>query len=116
MHEAAGPDANAWQSAAEVFRALSTPARLRILRRLSDAPACVHELVAELDLSQPLVSQHLKVLRQVHLVRGTRRGRETAYEVADHHVAHIVADAIEHITEARHPAQADPDPTEEHVP
>lgn len=123
MISAPDGDLEACESAAEVFKALSTPARLLILRRLTDAPACVHELVDELDLSQPLVSQHLKVLRQVHLVRGTRRGRETAYELADHHVAHIVADAIAHIAESRRPVgapddhpHAHPDQTEEHLP
>lgn len=113
---APGGDLKACEAAAEVFKALSTPARLLILRRLADAPACVHELVEELDLSQPLVSQHMKVLRQVHLVHGTRRGRETAYALADRHVAHIVADAIAHITESREPAGPDPEQTEEHIP
>lgn len=111
-------DQAACEAAAEVFKALSSPARLLILRRLTDAPACVHELVEEFDLSQPLVSQHLRVLRQVHLVRGTRRGRETAYELADHHVAHIVADALAHITEPHRPAAEPlvPGRTEEHQP
>jgi DNA-binding transcriptional ArsR family regulator len=85
--------------AAELFKALSAPTRLGILQRLNAGPACVHELVQDLGISQPLASQHLRVLRAADLVRGTRRGREIAYEVADHHVSHLVADALSHANE-----------------
>ena len=115
MISRARAELEACAAAAEVFKALSAPARLLILRRLADQPACVHELVDELDLSQPLVSQHLRVLRQVHLVRGTRRGRETAYELADQHVAHIVADAIAHISETGRTHADPPDPTDDPI-
>ncbi len=105
----------ACDAAAEVFKALSTPGRLLILCRLADAPACVHELVDELPMSQPLTSQHLRVLREAGLIRGTRRGREIVYATADAHVVHIVTDAIEHIAEQRRPG-ADPITEEEHSP
>ena len=55
---------------------------------------------SKLGAPQPLVSQHLRVLRGAGVVRGARRGREIAYSLVDDHVAHIVADAISHAGEA----------------
>ena len=74
-----------------------------------DYPAgvCVHELVEKLGAPQPLVSQHLRVLRGAGVVRGARRGREIAYSLVDEHVAHIVADAVTHARESRPTAPSD---------
>ena len=86
----------AFQAAGELLKVLAAPARLAIVMELADQPCFVHELVDRLGLSQPLVSQHLRVLRGARLVRVERKGREAAYSLADQHVAHIVADAIQH--------------------
>jgi len=59
----------------------------------------LHELVERLGMSQPLVSSHLRVLRGARLVGVERHGREAAYSLADQHVAHIVADAVQHSKE-----------------
>ena len=83
----------------ELFAALASPVRVRIIEQLVAGEACVHEIVDALGLPQPLVSQHLRVLRAGRLVSRTRRGREVAYELADDHVAHIVADALTHARE-----------------
>ncbi|MBP2436036.1 ArsR/SmtB family transcription factor [Microbacterium amylolyticum] len=53
--------------------------------------------------AQPLVSQHLRTLRQAGLVSPTRSGKEVTYEVADHHVTHVITDALTHV---REPADA----------
>ncbi len=97
------PSVEECEAAAELLRNLANPVRLAILSRLSAEPHCVHELVDELDLPQPLVSQHLRILRTAGLVVAERRGRETAYRMADEHVVHIVADAIVHAGEPRTP-------------
>lgn len=88
------------EAAAELLKALANPLRVGVVRELAAGPRCVHELVDALGVAQPLVSQHLRVLRQARLVVGRRRGREMAYELADDHVAHIVLDAIHHAEEA----------------
>ena len=62
----------------EVFVALSSPVRVAIIGHLDHEQACVHDLVRVPGLSQPQVSQHLRVLRPADLVIGTRRGREVA--------------------------------------
>ena len=103
-------------TACDLLRALGTPHRLAIVLELADGPRCVHELIDTLGISQSLTSQHLRVLRSTGLVVGVRRGKETAYSLADHHVAHIARDALAHGTESAQPVD-DPDTnTEEEHP
>ena len=89
------------EEAAELLKALASVHRLAMLVELQDGPRCVHELVEALGISQPLASQHLRVLRALHLVRAERRGRETVYSLGDEHIAHIVNDALVHARERR---------------
>ena len=86
-------------AAGDLLRVLAAPARLAIVVELANEPLQVNELVERLELSQPLVSQHLRVLRGARLVAVERRGREATYSLVDQHVAHIVADAIQHSRE-----------------
>ena len=60
-----------------VHKALADVNRLRIVRRLAEAEATVAELVAQVGLSQPLVSWHIGRLRAAGLVATKRSGRET---------------------------------------
>ncbi|NLA37521.1 MAG: helix-turn-helix transcriptional regulator [Actinobacteria bacterium] len=86
-------------AAADLLRALANPYRVRIVELIAAEPRCVHELVEALDAEQPLVSQHLRILRDAHLLTAQRRGREMVYSLADDHIAHIVGDAILHANE-----------------
>lgn len=88
-----------YEAAGELFRVLAAPVRLQIIEKLIDEPATVGELVAVTGQSQPLISQHLRVLRAANLIRAVVRGRERLYSLSDQHVAHIVADAIHHVDE-----------------
>ena len=84
-------------AASELLSALASPLRLSIVALLDEhGSRCVHELVDALGVAQPLVSQHLRVLRGARLVVGDRRHREVHYRLVDSHVGHIVRDAIEH--------------------
>jgi len=56
------------------FKALGEPTRLRIIRLLAQKELCVCELEEILNISQPRVSQHLKVLKQARLVKERRKG------------------------------------------
>ena len=89
----------AYEAAGELLRALAAPVRIAIVTELGAGPRCVHELVEVTGAPQPLVSQHLRVLRGAGVVRGERRGREIAYSLTDEHIGHIVADAITHARE-----------------
>jgi DNA-binding transcriptional ArsR family regulator len=101
-----GPDRFA--EAASLLRALANPVRLAIVDALEDGELCVHELVDALVaghpmVTQPLVSQHLRVLRSAGLIDGTRRGREVAYRISDTHVSSIARDAVSHAAELAPP-------------
>src|SRR4051794_55424 len=79
------------QAASELLAALSSPVRLSIVALLDEhGSRCVHELVDALGVPQPLVSQHLRVLRGAGLVAGSRRHREGDYRLVDGHGAHIL--------------------------
>jgi DNA-binding transcriptional ArsR family regulator len=86
-------------SAGELLRALAAPVRIAIVLQLRESERCVHELVDALGVPQPLVSQHLKILKAAGVVAGERSGREVLYRLADHHLAHIVVDAVAHASE-----------------
>lgn len=89
----------ALEAASDLLKALASPVRLGIVRELSQGGKYVHELVATLGVSQPLVSQHLRVLRNSKIVTTQRQAREIRYHLTDEHIAHIVLDAIRHAQE-----------------
>jgi DNA-binding transcriptional ArsR family regulator len=68
----------------EVYKALSDPTRLGLVKLLNDQEGalCVNALARELGVSQSAVSQHLRVLRQVGLVTGERRGSSVHYSLS----------------------------------
>ena len=75
-------DAHAFAEHAQRFKALSDPARVAIVNRLaSRREACVCELVSVLDLAQPTVSHHLRVLREAGLIEQERRGTWMYYRL-----------------------------------
>jgi DNA-binding transcriptional ArsR family regulator len=87
--------------AGDLLRALAAPVRIAIVLELRDSDRCVHELVATLEVAQPLISQHLRVLKTAGVVQGDRRGREVVYRLVDDHLAHIVVDAVAHVQEGK---------------
>ena len=95
------PSATALADAGDLLRALAAPVRIAIVLQLREADRCVHELVDALDVAQPLISQHLRVLKTAGVVQGERRGREVVYRLADDHLAHIVVDAVTHVQEGK---------------
>ena len=66
-----------------ICSALADPNRLLILYLLSEGPRNVTDIGTQLDLPQPTVSRHLRVLRERGLVETRREGTSVIYEVAD---------------------------------
>jgi DNA-binding transcriptional ArsR family regulator len=66
---------------ADAFNAVAEPRRRQILDALADGERSVGELVRQLDLPQPLVSKHLRVLREVGLVDVREQGRHRMYRI-----------------------------------
>jgi len=75
------PDNNRFKST--VFHALSDPIRLEIVEYLRDGEKCVCEIVPHLNLIQPLVSRHLKILKDAGLVRCRKDGTKRMYSIVD---------------------------------
>lgn len=68
--------------AAAIIAALDSPLRLEIIYLLAQREHYVHELVSQVHKSQPLVSQHLRVLKRSGIVDSERTGREVTYRLA----------------------------------
>jgi ArsR family transcriptional regulator len=70
-------DVNA--EAGSLLKLLGEPLRWEIVRRLADEDLCTCHLVADLDTAQPLISHHLRVLRQAGVVHPEQAGSFTYY-------------------------------------
>jgi DNA-binding transcriptional ArsR family regulator len=66
---------------AEFFKALGHPVRIRILEALIGGERSVQELQEALDLEQPIVSQHLAMLRAKNLVKAQKTGTTVRYTI-----------------------------------
>ena len=93
------PRRDVLDTAGDLLRALAAPVRIAIVLQLRESSRCVHELVDALGVPQPLVSQHLRILKAAGVVAGERSGREVLYRLVDHHLAHIVVAAVTHAGE-----------------
>ena len=78
------------QTVAFVAKSLSDENRLRILLCVNNGKKSVSSIVEELNLSQPLVSHHLKELRRSLLVKVERSGPFVFYEIADARILEIL--------------------------
>ena len=77
------------RAVAAYHKALADPTRLRLLQRLSDGPATVTDLIDYVDLSQPLVSWHLRRLRAAGIVDTRRSGREVICSISQEALDHF---------------------------
>ena len=89
-----------------VCPALGDPKRLLILYALDEGPMCVSELVEELQLPQPTVSRHLRVLRERSLVNTERQGTAIYYSLSDRRLLRAV-DLLRQVLQAQMAAEAD---------
>jgi ArsR family transcriptional regulator len=85
----------------EVFKALSDPTRLRLVRLLAEheGSLCVNALAHRLGVSQSAVSQHLRVLRQARLVEGERQGYHVHYSLDPARLERFRASVLETLGE-----------------
>ena len=73
--------ARVFELAAELFGILSTPMRLRILSALCDEEKSVSELLAEIETTQPNLSQHLNLLYRSGVLAKRKEGTQVIYRV-----------------------------------
>jgi ArsR family transcriptional regulator len=75
---------------ATVFHALADPIRLEIVTYLRQGERCVCEIVPHLNLIQPLVSRHLKILKDAGIVRCRKDGTKRMYSIVDPGIFNVV--------------------------
>ena len=81
---------------ADIFKALSSPVRLHILKLLKDGPQCVCKIIGELGTEQSNTSQHLAVLKGAGLVDSQKEGLKVIYSVKHPEILGVI-NAIEKI-------------------
>jgi len=84
---------------AELFHLLGDANRLRMALLCLDQERAVGEIAEALDLSQSLVSHHLRLLRAARILRAERRGKNVFYVAADAHVQSVLTDMAAHVGE-----------------
>ncbi|MGV8049583.1 MAG: ArsR/SmtB family transcription factor [Anaerolineaceae bacterium] len=84
---------------AELFKAFDDPTRLKIINALLLAEMCVCDISTLLNMTQPAISHHLKVLRQTQLVKYRRDGKIVYYSLDDDHIALLFQQGLAHVTE-----------------
>lgn len=84
---------------ADLFRLLGDATRLRIVLACLDTPIAVNDIASKLDLSNSLVSHHLRLLRAARIVKADRHGKQVFYVAADQHISSVLTDMLEHIAE-----------------
>lgn len=84
---------------ADIFQVLASNTRLRIVEALARRELCVCDLAGVVGVSQSAVSHHLRLLRQLRLVRYSKRGRMAFYRLDDDHVTTLLETGLEHVRE-----------------
>ncbi|MGV9199802.1 MAG: ArsR/SmtB family transcription factor [Promethearchaeia archaeon] len=75
------PKSDDFQKILSFCNALGNEDRLKILEILKEKDCCVCELEAALNKSQPTISHHLRILENIELIRGWKKGRFTHYDI-----------------------------------
>ena len=82
---------------AELFSALSDTSRIRIISLLMEGEMSVKSLAEGLKMTESAVSHQLRGLRQMHLVRARKLGRQVFYSLDDDHVSRLLSVGLDHV-------------------
>jgi len=83
---------------AELFKGFADPTRVHILcLLLTQEEMCVTDIAETVDVSQSAISHQLRLLKQMHLIKARREGKNMHYSLADDHVRTILQMGLEHV-------------------
>lgn len=82
------------QRASQLLKLLGDPTRLTMMKLLQSHECCVCEFVEIFKMSQPAISQHLRKLRDIELVKEERRGKWVFYSINENHEDYPFIQAI----------------------
>ncbi|MCL5074624.1 MAG: metalloregulator ArsR/SmtB family transcription factor [Chloroflexi bacterium] len=88
---------NVYFQLAETFRTLGDSSRAKIIYSLLQQELCVCALAAIVGLSEAAVSQHLRVLRNLRLVKSHREGKMVYYSLDDAHIRTLLNVCLDHL-------------------
>ncbi|MBE6660990.1 MAG: helix-turn-helix transcriptional regulator [Ruminococcaceae bacterium] len=84
---------------AELYRVFGDKTRVTILYTLTEDEKCVNDIATALNMTLSAVSHQLRILKQAHLVRYRRVGKNALYSLSDDHVRTILEQGLEHVRE-----------------
>lgn len=93
------PDREVLEHIAELFKGFADVTRVHILSLLVERELCVTDIADAVDLSQSAISHQLRILKQMHLIKFRREGKNILYSLADDHVKTILQMGLEHVLE-----------------
>ena len=93
------PDEEILYDLADLFKIFSDTTRVKILFALTTGEMSVNDLSDAATLSQSAVSHQLRILKQTHLVRFRRDGKQIIYSLSDDHVHTMLSQGMTHICE-----------------
>ena len=93
------PDEELLYDLADLFKVFSDTTRIKILYALMGRELCVADIAEATETSQSAVSHQLRTLKQAHLVKFRRDGRNILYSLADDHVYTMLNQGMSHICE-----------------
>ena len=91
------PDKETMERIGELFKGFADPTRVHILSLLQEQELCVTDIAAAVELSQSAISHQLSLLKQMHLIKFRREGKNLLYSLADDHVRTILEMGLEHV-------------------
>ena len=86
-----------YEALASIFQALADPSRAKVVYSLLNQELCTCDLAAIVGISASGVSQHLKVLRRLRLVRSRRDGKVVYHSLDDAHIQTLLTVCLEHV-------------------
>ena len=93
------PERDILEQIADLFKAFGDPTRVHILSLLLEGERCVSDIAQGVALSQSAISHQLRLLKQMHLIKYRREGKNILYSLADDHVRTILQMGLEHVME-----------------
>lgn len=93
------PNRETMEAIAELFKGFADTTRVQILSLLVRQELCVTEIAERVEISQSAISHQLRLLKQMHLIKFRREGKNILYSLADDHVLTILEMGLEHVLE-----------------
>ena len=94
------PTRETLEQIAELFKGFADPTRVHILSLLMlRQELCVTDIAEAVEISQSAISHQLRILKQMHLIKYRREGKNILYSLVDDHVKTILQMGLEHVLE-----------------